>query len=926
MESILYLSCLPKQNDDDSIIPQQIFSHDHLKKWNILHILTLTTQRTSISGHSMSTRLIAFSSYLMPQELCLNQSYSFQHFPFSFSIFELFHLRSFFHPKQIYNLEISSFPSPDMLLYLILFLPLLGKTIQQTANLSHFQNGTQISTTTIFPVSGINESSVMNQLNNTMKLKSKRANQLSNNNHKTLDEKNTKQIGNLRAFNDLYEKEKRPFFRRLLMMQRRRNRQNARRQKKSRFNPTFYNNNYYSPQLKNRKLIPTRNHLELERLSTDDEDDDDIIDEDTISKLIESTTIFSPAKNESINLEDHERQFVINNEEDFLRALNILQSTTQLHHNPNDLVTDEKFPSTTQSLFINPNHVKSKHMSKNLTNLANLMELNRSNISRPITRRDGRMRTANTYRSNKLARQQDPDECQSQPCGYGGTCFNLVNGYLCLCVDGTIGANCREPDECLSQPCQNGGSCLDLVGAYFCSCLPNFTGTNCENSLTVDPCSNNPCQNGGQCLPMGNSFTCQCPAAFTGTQCETEINECQSAPCQNGATCNDLVNGYLCTCQPGFTGVNCQTNVQVAACNSMPCQNGGTCQPAGNGYFCTCTPQFQGTNCQTPVSSGNQCEPNPCRNGGVCVPNNGMSGFYCQCRSGWTGSLCESEINECLSLPCQNNGICYDLIDGYVCQCSDGKIQPQCPSPGTPTCADSPCLNNGFCMDIPGGGFKCYCRNGFTGEKCEIGVDPCSSNPCLNGGTCQSTSVQPTYPPPTCPPGIRCNPAGGTAGFICNCLPNFTGTKCEQPNTSSSNSCSTLQCQNGGRCVQKNGNAYCECRAGVMGTRCENVYFSCTRDGRFVDTYNCRGGLYFECVYYGNSLIGYPNGILYSRKCPLDLVYNPDRDYCDYSYNYQCPATTQAPRMSVSDRNRTLRKSVVKNKKTMKKTSKNKKI
>ena len=37
-------------------------------------------------------------------------------------------------------------------------------------------------------------------------------------------------------------------------------------------------------------------------------------------------------------------------------------------------------------------------------------------------------------------------------------------------------------NECSSNPCLNGGTCTDLVNGYVCSCQPGYAGANCQIS------------------------------------------------------------------------------------------------------------------------------------------------------------------------------------------------------------------------------------------------------------------------------------------------------------------------------------------------------------------------------------------------------------------------------------------------------------
>ena len=65
-----------------------------------------------------------------------------------------------------------------------------------------------------------------------------------------------------------------------------------------------------------------------------------------------------------------------------------------------------------------------------------------------------------------------------------------------------------------------------------------------------------------------------------------------------------------------------------------------------------------------------------CQHGGTCVDM--VEGFYCSCRPGYTGHVCELEVNECGSNPCQNGAICEDRLYGYNCLCPNGFSGVHC--------------------------------------------------------------------------------------------------------------------------------------------------------------------------------------------------------------------------------------------------------
>lgn len=40
---------------------------------------------------------------------------------------------------------------------------------------------------------------------------------------------------------------------------------------------------------------------------------------------------------------------------------------------------------------------------------------------------------------------------------------------------------------------------------------------------------------------------------------------------------------------------------------------------------------------------------------------------------GYTGTVCEEDIDECQSSPCQNGGVCEDLTNKFKCTCPPGN-------------------------------------------------------------------------------------------------------------------------------------------------------------------------------------------------------------------------------------------------------------
>eukprot|EP00073_Rattus_norvegicus_P051906 XP_017454290.1 PREDICTED: protein crumbs homolog 1 isoform X4 [Rattus norvegicus] len=412
--------------------------------------------------------------------------------------------------------------------------------------------------------------------------------------------------------------------------------------------------------------------------------------------------------------------------------------------------------------------------------------------------------------------------CLSNSCQNNSTCKRFPQDSSC-CLDtaNDLDTDCEDlKDPCLSSPCQGTATCVNIPGerSFLCQCPPGYSGLTCDTA--TNSCGGNLCQHGGTCHKDPEHPVCICPPGYAGRFCETDHNECDSSPCHNGAVCQDRINGYSCFCVPGYQGRHC--DLEVDECVSDPCMNEAVCLNEIGRYTCVCPQEYSGVNCELEID---ECGSQPCLHGATC--RDALGGYFCDCAPGFLGDHCELNFNECESQPCLHGGLCVDGRNSYHCDCTGSGFRGIHCESLIPLCWSKPCHNDATCEDTVDS-YICHCWPGYTGALCETDINECSSNPCQFGGECAELSSQDLYG----------NTAGlpssfsylGASGYVCICLPGFTGRHCEED----IDECLPNPCLNGGTCQNLPGNYTCHCpfddtsRTFYGGEDCSEILLGCT--------------------------------------------------------------------------------------------------
>ncbi|EFO27466.1 hypothetical protein LOAG_01014 [Loa loa] len=359
--------------------------------------------------------------------------------------------------------------------------------------------------------------------------------------------------------------------------------------------------------------------------------------------------------------------------------------------------------------------------------------------------------------------------------------FRMRIAYRITCASDYYGPRCLT----FCQPMSSTVGHFQCTSNGSLACSPGWEGPSCDTAR-CDNCINGACD---------RPDSCRCKTGWTGPNCD----QCVRYPgCKHG-TCK---TPNQCICDEGWGGHFCNEDLNYCT-RHQPCRNNATCRNTGHGqYTCECPDGYTGTNCETPVQN---CSLQPCLNGATCadIPGNN---YTCICPKGFTGRYCQVVASSCSDSPCQNGATCMEIHGIFFCTCLSGWTGSTCDIEIRP-CDVAHCFNGGKCVERNSAGdYDCLCPLGFTGRHCEVNSNECAQlNPCMNGGRCIDE----------------------VNNYKCQCLDGYSGTLCQD----SVSPCLNEPCMNGGQCIDvQGGRYYCKCRIGFRGSNCKTAEIGCDRN------------------------------------------------------------------------------------------------